>query len=91
MAQLNALYAVYRLYVNHFLPVSKLQAKHREGSRVKRIFDQPMTPYQRLLNSPDIRAHHKAALRTAHAKLDVYRLKQRVDDLIARIPASTIR
>ncbi|MBI5877313.1 MAG: hypothetical protein HZB53_06665 [Chloroflexi bacterium] len=50
-----------------------------------------MTPYQRLLNSPDIRAHHKAALRTAHAKLDVYRLKQRVDDLIARIPASTIR
>lgn len=89
--QLNALYDVYRLYVNHFLPVSKLQAKVREGSRVKRIFDEPLTPYQRLLNSPDISVQHKAALRTVHVKLDVYQLKQQIDSMIARIPASKLR
>ncbi len=49
--QLNALYAVYRLYVNHFLPVTKLVTKVREGNKVKRVFDDPKTPYQRVLDS----------------------------------------
>ena len=88
VTQLNALYAVYRLYTNHFLPVTKLQTKVRAGSRVKKIFDAPQTPYQRVLDALDVSDSAKAKLRATHAALDVVTLKQQIDDLIARIPAS---
>ena len=52
--QLNELYGVYRLYINHFLPVTKLQQKVRVGSRVKKIYDAPKTPYQRVLDSTEV-------------------------------------
>lgn len=89
--QLNALYPLYSLYTNHFLPVVKLVKKVREGSRVKRVFDEPKTPYQRLLDSPQLSDAAKAKLRAVHAKLDVVRLKQQINQMIARIPASPIR
>lgn len=79
--QLNELYAVYRLYVNHFLPVSKLQQKVREGSRVKKIYDAPKTPYQRVLDSADVSASVKAQLRAEHATLDVVKLKRQIDQM----------
>lgn len=90
VAQLNRLYQIYGLYTNHFLPVVKLVEKVREGSRVKRRFDEPKTPYQRLLDSPDLSPEPKLHLRAAHAKLDVVQLKQQIDELIARIPASPV-
>jgi hypothetical protein len=77
--QLNALYAVYRLYVNHFLPVTKLQQKVRVGSRVKKVYDAPKTPYQRVLDSPEVSESVKAKLRAEHATLDVVKLKQQID------------
>lgn len=46
--------AVYRLYVNHFLPVTKQVAKVREEHRVKKVFDAPKTPHQRALDSPQV-------------------------------------
>lgn len=89
--QLNALYHVYRLYTNHFLPVVKLVDKVRQGSRLKRTFDAPKTPYQRLLDSAQVSEQAKAKLRVVHATLDVVRLKQQIDDMIARVPASNVR
>jgi len=80
--QLNALYAVYRLYVNHFLPVQKLVAKVREGSKVKKVYDDPKTPYQRVLDSPQISAKAKRKLRAIHAKLDIVELKRQIDEMI---------
>lgn len=77
--QLNRLYAVYRLYVNHFLPVTKLQQKVRAGSRVKKIYDQPKTPYQRVLEAADVSEPVKAKLRAEHTALDVVKLKQQMD------------
>ena len=90
VAQLNALYEVYRLYTNHFLPVTKLINKVRDGSRLKRMFDEPRTPYQRVLDAPEVSDEHKAKLRAMHAKLDVVELKQQIDHMIARIPASKV-
>ena len=90
VAQLNALYEVYRLYTNHFLPVTKLTNKVRDGSRLKRLFDEPHTPYQRILDAPEVSNEHKAKLRAIHAKLDVVELKRQIDDMIARIPASKV-
>jgi len=80
--QLNALYTVYRLYVNHFLPVQKLVAKVREGNRVKKVYDDPKTPYQRILDAPEVSDEAKRKLRAIHAKLDVVDLKQQIDEML---------
>ena len=80
--QLNTLYAVYRLYVNHFLPVQKLVAKVREGSKVKKVYDDPKTPYQRVLDSPQVSAKAKRTLRVIHAKLDIVEFKRQIDEMI---------
>ncbi len=86
--QLNTLYEVNRLYTNHFLPVTKLIRKVREGSQVKRIFDEPQTPYQPVLDSPHVSAEAEAKPRAIDAKLDLVKLKQQIDHLIVCIPAS---
>jgi hypothetical protein len=79
--QLNALYAVYRLYVNHFLPVTKLTAKVRQGSKLKKVYDDPKTPYQRVLDSPHVSVKEKRKLRAVHVGLDVVRLKREIDEM----------
>ncbi len=48
---LNELYDAYRLYVNFFLPSAKLVSKVRVGAKVRKIYDTPQTPYQRLMAS----------------------------------------
>lgn len=83
--QLNALYAVYRLYVNHFLPVQKLVAKVREGSKVKKVYDDPRTPFQRVLDSPQVSVEAKRKLRAIHSKLDVVELRRQLDRLLNQL------
>ena len=61
--QLNALYEVYRLYVNHFLPVQQLVSKVRDGSKVKKVYDDPKTPHQRALDSDQVSKEAKRKLR----------------------------
>jgi hypothetical protein len=41
---------------NYFLPSAKLEEKRREGAKVKRRHDKPLTPCERLLGSPDVEA-----------------------------------
>ncbi len=88
VSQLNALYTVYRLYVNHFLPVQKLVAKVREGSKVKKVYDDPKTPYQRVLDSDQVSDAAKRKLRAIHAKLDVVELKRQLDELLEHLTPS---
>lgn len=80
--QLNALYAVARLYVNHFVPVQKLVSKVREGGKTHRVFDAYKTPYQRVLDSADVSEKAKRQLRTIHAALDLVLLKRQLDALL---------
>lgn len=48
---LNELYGNLRLYTNYFQPVMKMVDKQREGSQVKKKYDQARTPYERVLAS----------------------------------------
>ncbi len=80
--QLNGLYAVYRLYMNHFLPVQKLVTKVRDGSKVKKVYDDPKTPYQRVLDSAQVSSKAKRKLHAIHAALDVVALKRQIDTLM---------
>jgi len=81
LALLDALYTQLRLYVNFFLPVMKLKEKERLGSKVKRLYDDPQTPYARLLDSDDISEEDKAELQEAYGYLDLLALRRRIDEL----------
>lgn len=55
-----------RIFQNYFQPSVKLIKKHRIGSKVKKIYDAPKTPFQRLLlsekaNSKDIKVFYNLA------------------------------
>jgi hypothetical protein len=88
---LDALYVRLHLYVNFFLPVMKLQEKVRLGSRVKRIYDDPQTPYARVLASPSVSEEDKAELQEAYGYLDLIDLRQRIDELQAQLLRSLDR
>jgi hypothetical protein len=87
---LNTLYSLLHYYTNFFIPVMKLKEKQRIGSRVKRIYDDPQTPYARVLASPDVSDEDKAALREAYGYLDLVQLRMRInqtlDQLLETLP-----
>jgi hypothetical protein len=80
----TALAAVYRYLnplLNYWYPTLRLIAKEKLPSgRYKRIYEQePKTPYQRLLESPDLSDECKQALRRRAALLNPVKLKQQMD------------
>ena len=89
--QLNQLYAVYRLYVNCFLPIVKLQSKVRIAGRTKKVYDAPQTPYQRLRNSGQLTDAQQQTLIKLYRSLDVVQLKQLMDRLLDDLQASPLR
>jgi len=67
---LNQLYAQLRLLVNFFYPSMKLIEKIRVGSRVKKRYDTPTTPYQRVLDCIQIDERGKEKLRAEFQQLN---------------------
>src|SRR5262249_43137144 len=51
---LNELYSLLRLYTNCFLPVMKLADKQRFGSKVKKTYNKPLTPFKKLMQSVEL-------------------------------------
>ena len=51
------------------------------GSKVKRIYDTPQTPYARVLASPDVSEEHKAELRESYALLNLVDLRRQINEL----------
>jgi len=82
---LNPLYERLHLYLNFFIPVMKLKEKVRTGSEVKRVYDQPQTPYARVLASADVSAKIKTQLRAQYRRLDVVKLKREIDELVDQL------
>ncbi len=73
------------MYFNHFLPLTKLLQTEHRGSRMKKIYDAPQTPYQRVLDSAAVDSPLKTQLRREHVKLDVVHLKQHLDELLMQL------
>jgi hypothetical protein len=81
VAVMNDLYAQeWSQFTNHFKPTFKLAKREKKNGKTKRVYETtPKTPYQRLLESPDIPAATKAKLRAAHATLDPFELKKIIE------------
>jgi hypothetical protein len=81
-----------RLFQNLFLPSVKLVAKKRVGSRLRRFYDAPKTPLDRLLDASGRLSLRLAALRALRSRLDPLVLSSRLDGKLRRIHAlSNIR
>jgi hypothetical protein len=68
--ELARLYAAARLFVNFFQPSFKLIEKIRDGSLVRKRYDAPATPCQRLLADARTAEEVRAKLKTLQARLD---------------------
>lgn len=68
------LYQAARLHVNYFQPSFKLLGKERKGAKVKRSYEPPATPCERLLRHPSINEETKEKLRSSREQLDPIKL-----------------
>ncbi len=75
---LNELYDRLRLLVNFFYPSQKLVAKTRQGARVRRVYDDPQTPYHRVLGCPEVSEDRKDRLRRQFDTLNPAELQREV-------------
>jgi len=75
--KLNDLYAnEWNLYFNFFIPSAKLIDKIRVKSKTIKKLDNPKTPFQRVLESPDIQVKTKNQLRKQFRTLDPFELQK---------------
>ena len=82
---LNALYDRLRLRTNFFLPSMKLIEKRRVGSRVSKRYDKAKTPYQRVLESPEVSESVKEKLRRDFQLLNPAKLDREIRQMEGRL------
>ena len=63
-----------RLWLNLYLPSVKLVKKVRVGSKVRRVYDAPQTPLERVMASSSAHPDQIAALKKLRASLDPFQL-----------------
>jgi hypothetical protein len=77
--ELNQLYlSEWRLFMNFFVPSTKLIEKRRVGAKIIKKYDSPKTPLQRLLESPLISSPAKDQLQKLLTKQDPFNLQRQI-------------
>jgi len=82
---LNEYYELQRLYINFFLPSTKLLERVRNGAYIKKKYEKPMTPYRRLLCSDKIIDEVKEGLRATFLSLNPAALKRDMMKLLEKL------
>ncbi len=83
---LNDLYGrELRLWLNLFLPSVKLVKKVRVGSKVRRVYDGPRTPLERVRACPEVKAETLAWLEEQRRRLDPFQLSRTIERKLERI------
>jgi hypothetical protein len=66
-------------YKNYCQPVMKLESKERDKGHIRRKYDKPQTPYQRVLASDQVSDEVKRQLTVVYEQLNPAELKRRID------------
>lgn len=78
---INDLYAnEWSLYQNYFCPTMKLLNKTKLNSKYQRHYEQPQTPYQRLMASQTVSEEKKAILKKTFEALNPFELKAQIEN-----------
>lgn len=71
---------IYREYWNplnnFFLPSMKLKEKERNGARITKRYEEPLTPHQRLMLAPNLSEEKKQELTARFKRLNPFELKR---------------
>jgi hypothetical protein len=81
----NALYERMWLYYNLFQPVLHLQQKEVVDGKIRRIWDQAQTPYQRLLASGVLTQEQQERLRQFYVQTNPLALRQEIYQRLTRL------
>lgn len=87
----NQFYKKLSLFNNFFMPSQKLILKKRDGGKVYKKHDRATTPYRRLMLDPNIDELDKKALESTFLSLDLLRIREDMDKLLAKIKALSLR
>jgi hypothetical protein len=80
---LNNLYQnEWSLFFNFFIPSQKCISKLRIGPKIKKVFDKPKTPYQRVMESYQVDEKIKIKLNVTYENLNPYELQKNLFDKI---------
>jgi len=87
---LNEVYACLDPYANLFLPMRKVVAKERHGSRVRKSYDIARTPVQRVLDISAVDLPTRVALSHQLKSFNPLQLHHRLEELLAAGPQEVI-
>jgi hypothetical protein len=76
-----------RLWLNLYLPSVKLLRKVRVGSKLRRVYDGPKTPFERVVASKQGDAAQLSILKELQRSLDPFQLAKIIDRKLERITA----
>ena len=79
------LYPLLCLQMNFLRPVRKLVSKERQGAKVSKRYDEPRTPYQRLVASGVLSKQAQARLIRQEQVLNPADLQRRIDQLLRQL------
>ncbi len=82
---LQQLHSLLVLYGNFFRPVRKLVAKERRGSKVVKRYDEPLTPYQRVLAAGCLSEADREELVSQYLSLNPASLQRRIETTLRRL------
>ena len=91
LALLNQLYrGPWRIYYNYFLPTRKVlkRSYDRSSGKAHFTYDKARTPYQRIIDHPDVPNETKAQLRQVYATLNPAQLQRDVNRLRNHLQAT---
>lgn len=80
-AILGALYEALADFRNFFQPAMKLKEKVRVGGKIRRVYEPPRTPYQRVLELGQLKPKQRRHLEQRYRSLDPVELRRRIDQL----------
>jgi hypothetical protein len=83
--QLEQVYQLACLHANFFRPTAKLLGRERQGSRVIKRYDEPRTPYQRLLASGVLAKEQRAQLEAQYQQLNPLQLQRELGAAIEKL------
>lgn len=80
VVMMNEIYRVYWNPIkNFFIPMAKLKEKKRVGSKIIKIYDEPKTPYQRLLESEYLSKGDRRRLKERFMGINPISFKRNLD------------
>ena len=80
---MNEIYEIWEQLHNYFMPQMKIISKDRVGSKVRKKYDKPKTPYQRIIECEKVSEEVKDRLRKTKATLNPFKLQAQLQEKLA--------